>query len=1541
MEQELLLPGTEDATAQKEPGLSRFVSVEVRTARTVNGASRAASVTPPTPLPDDVAEDDIVELEFEKDGKTWKQWTTVEELRKTVESQPTRDGRFIVPRTWVAKDASRGVGAIALKALKIFGIDTQDRFAEKGAQVLAAAIAEKFESEIEKQGHPFGLYKYNNPARINARDRLPTLDDVKKLPGDGPYLVFIHGTASSSTGSFGKLIADEDLKELLAREEEEKKAAAEKSKSSATDWQPKPLTDDDLKRSKDWNQLLKKYGDRILALEHRTFSVSPIQNALDLANLLPQGARLHLVSHSRGGLVGDLICLAQASSDPKDFDKIFDKLTAAFLTKSGDDKELKAAREKQRQDLKTLWGTLRKQEIKVERFVRVACPAHGTTLASKRMDYLASGLLNAVGRIPIIDANPLLDIGYDWLKSLLLTLVKKKADPSALPGIEAMVPDSPLIEFLNHQELTTDADLGVIAGDIEVGDLKLSIPALVGNAFFWAQNDLVVNTKSMAEGIRRAKAFRFFDQGATVCHFNYFFNDKTRTKLTEWLLRADDEMVENFLEVQRVARSTRGGDQAEVHWLEAEDPLPPPYTFQVGMLHGDLRYAAHPVAVGHYNDDGIISAEKIIDGLLGEPLSRRHEMRLYPGPVGTSEVILAPPGSPIKGTLVIGLGDVGDINMEAVRQSVSAAALRFALAVLERSSKGKKQPANGKPVSAAFSSLLIGTYGGHALSIKDAVSAIIQGTLHANEILRERGLKDHVWIDRLQLVELYEDVAIEALHALHDLAKEPPLDFIGKVEIKVNPPLLQSRDGGRYQRPPSDFDAYWWRRIQITGAKKASCGGATNLPALKLKPELQNAELKYIEALLSDAAQSPEKLKLAASYLHPFLFPQPQKEDDCDGGLEFLVLTDRARAEGALQAMEKRKVDWLVKTAMRDTNCDKDLAVVLYELLVPNTLKEQAEHVVLVVDREAARYPWELMTERSRLDKPLVTRIGLLRQFKTTDYRPNPQPSRGQNALVVGDPANTGLIELLGAQQEALAVTQKLKTARYDVRPVIKQGSEAILKELFAREYQIVHIAAHGIFNPEQPDQSGIVLEDGQLLTTKEITNLRTVPDLVFINCCFLGEMEQQIVVSTEYPHRLAASVAEELIKMGVRAVVAAGWAVDDSAATKFAEEFYQKMLTGECFGNAVLHARAVTYDKYPGTNTWGAYQCYGNPGFRLRTWTGVKGDGKPELYSHREYRDALKSIAQMADVGRPSRNRWLRERLQEMRADISAKELENKLLDGEMLAEFGDAWHALGDFDQAITYYRAAVAKEDSKISLKAVEKLSNFECRHAEKLWLREQKGKATDTSKKATGPFNPTDLLDDAERRINWLLDLNKGQNTPEQLALKGRIYKARAILAGKDKDARLKHLRTAKGFYEQGHKENKAPKTYQLANLIACRVLLGERRGLDDLLKSYKQMASKESEQGSDFWAKVALPDFTLLQHLVKGDLPQRQSSLLKSYQEAFDAGPKLSEADSVLTQMDFLAAMMGEDTAPAGIEAAAVIQKLRDELGKPLNAAAGK
>jgi CHAT domain-containing protein len=1492
MDQKLLLPGTEIEDVEKESGLEKFVKIEMKTARMVDPVSRGAGDAAFTPLPDDTADDDIVELEFESGDRRWKQWMTVDQLREIRQQRVSRgegDGQYFIPHSWEAKDTSRGLGTIALKALKIFGIDTPEKLAEKGAKKAVAAIAEYFESMIEEQGHTFGLYRYTDPLKIESKD---IIRDPKKLDGAGPYLVFLHGTASSSIGSFGKLAGTEE-----------------------------------------WKQMQETYGDRILALDHRTFSVSPIRNALDLAELLPEEARLHLVSHSRGGLVGEMMCLAGAGESRAKFDA----LTEVFTQKAGDDEALKAERERQREELKTLWDLLLKKKIAIDRFVRVACPAHGTTLASKRMDYLASGLLNAVGFIPGVKGNPALEVGYDWLKALLMTLVKKKADPRDLPGIEAMIPDSPLIQFLNNPELKTKSDLGVIAGDIEVGNLKLTIPALVGNAFFWAKNDLVVNTKAMYEGIRRSdKAYYFFAQGSAVCHFNYFLNDETRVKLREWLMRGDDAIAENFREVFRDVSNARG-EATVSDWLEKEEPAAaagPVYTLTVKLSHGDLRHAKHPVAVGHYDGDGIVSAEKYLDRLLGGRLADRLRMRLYPGPVGTAEVIYGGRGSAPRGALILGLGEMGEINADVVRLGITTAALRHAISIAEQG----VSTSTGEYRSAAFSSLLIGTYGGNALRVKESVAAIIQGAISANRTLYLQGMWDRARIDEIEIVEIYEDVAIQAVRAAHKLSQDKSSTFADEVTIKVEPESLNAVGGGRYHRPMEELETYWYGRIQITGAKdgRAATGGSAmaKLPKIfDLDPTHHITKQYFVDRLIEEAVRTPKKRAQLAEIVTELLTGDGGAAAAGGGGLEFLVLTDRARVEASMQSTQRRLVDWLVEQSISRTQYDEEVSVSLFELLIPNDLKSRTENVVLVVDRDAAQYPWELMTDRTYPNEPIATRMGILRQFKTADFRSNPRPARGSSALVVGDTINTGLLRLDGAQAEAKMVATMLRgapgRALYNVQEHIAADGKTIINDLFAREYEILHIAAHGIYDADNPDKSGVVLGDGRFLTAKELVNLRTVPDLVFINCCHLGKVErtEERRLETEYPHRLAASVAEELIKMGVKAVVAAGWAVDDAAAEKFAGVFYKQMLDGEAFGVAVLEARKETHRDFSLTNTWGAYQCYGNPNFRLNLQGGGRGGGDDDrFYSKREYRDQLKSIAERPDFQNEKSNKWAREQLLKMEKAVrDGMAGGGSLSDGEVWTEFGNAWRALGNFKEAIGFYREAIGNKDAKASLKAVESLANLECRYAMQLWERsaekkpKQTGRASKKRAKADGRGAKleeiNELLEDAKKRFDWLLSL---QVTSERLALIGKVYKCMATVAAAKSD-READLKLAREHYKKAYdlavknEESAGARLYPATNYIACSLgLPGQNKNeLAKLIRESYAALPPSLERETDFWTRVIKPDLELLERLLNGDLAPRKDEIIESYKMAFAFRVKPSEAESVLGGIKFLMTILSE------------------------------
>ncbi len=140
-----------------------------------------------------------------------------------------------------------------------------------------------------------------------------------------------------------------------------------------------------------------------------------------------------------------------------------------------------------------------------------------------------------------------------------------------------------------------------------------------------------------------------------------------------------------------------------------------------------------------------------------------------------------------------------------------------------------------------------------------------------------------------------------------------------------------------------------------------------------------------------------------------------------------------------------------------------------------------------------------------------------------------------------------------------------------------------------------------------------MVIGNDVFLTTADIEQMSTVPELVFVNCCHLGKENASHEKYYRDRYKLAANIGTQLIEIGVKAVIAAGWAVNDDAASDFATIFYSRMFAGYNFGDAVREARSFIYEKYRlSNNTWGAYQCYGDPFYKLINRSTAKKDNAP-----------------------------------------------------------------------------------------------------------------------------------------------------------------------------------------------------------------------------------------------------------------------------------------------------------------------------------------
>ncbi|PID34462.1 MAG: hypothetical protein CR976_00120, partial [Thiotrichales bacterium] len=124
----------------------------------------------------------------------------------------------------------------------------------------AGAKALMWTIESRLVGEP-GLYHWRDK-HIRISDFADVEDESLQRAAENnePILIFIHGTASSTISSFGDLQTGDD--------------------------------------EGNWDNLTRGFAGRVYGYEYRSFSRSPLENALALAKSLPKGSRLSLITHS-------------------------------------------------------------------------------------------------------------------------------------------------------------------------------------------------------------------------------------------------------------------------------------------------------------------------------------------------------------------------------------------------------------------------------------------------------------------------------------------------------------------------------------------------------------------------------------------------------------------------------------------------------------------------------------------------------------------------------------------------------------------------------------------------------------------------------------------------------------------------------------------------------------------------------------------------------------------------------------------------------------------------------------------------------------------------------------------------------------------------------------------------------------------------------------------------------------------------------------------------------------------------------------------
>jgi hypothetical protein len=343
-------------------------------------------------------------------------------------------------------------------------------------------------------------------------------------------------------------------------------------------------------------------------------------------------------------------------------------------------------------------------------------------------------------------------------------------------------------------------------------------------------------------------------------------------------------------------------------------------------------------------------------------------------------------------------------------------------------------------------------------------------------------------------------------------------------------------------------------------------------------------------------------------------------------------------------------------------------------------------------------------------------------------------------------------------------------------------------------------------------------------------------PEFVFINCCYSGREGAAGAAGDDPALRrqravLAASLALKFIDMGARAVVAAGWQVDDEAALLFAQCFYEKLLDGVPFGEAVRDARRKVHDAHGrATNTWGAYQCYGDPSWSLGdTHADPRASGETSRLRGAERsmsaRELASRIAQVAAVAGDKPAPVVVRQLDGVVAAVGADPVRRDWVrDSRVRAALARAYRELGEHRKAAEYLQRGARTAYSDVAIGQLDQLVNSLARVGD-----------DDATAAARQLLDLLQTVGDAERAA-WPLTSQREHEPSaysERLCLGGSIHlrtASRLLEAGGDPAQALRALRHAAEDFGAGFRaklkegDKLERRTYALSNALLAAALL---------------------------------------------------------------------------------------------------------------------
>lgn len=250
--------------------------------------------------------------------------------------------------------------------------------------------------------------------------------------------------------------------------------------------------------------------------------------------------------------------------------------------------------------------------------------------------------------------------------------------------------------------------------------------------------------------------------------------------------------------------------------------------------------------------------------------------------------------------------------------------------------------------------------------------------------------------------------------------------------------------------------------------------------------------------------------------------------------------------------------------------------------------------------------PWELLYLKqpgrpAKTDSYFLVEKGLFRWVSNTRYAPTELRLRdGAFKHVVPKYPSASGYALAGAQQER----EMLETdfSAQAITPTSKAVKQALIKP---EENDIVHFACHGLAESSSIWNSGLLMkgkmngsnyaqDDLSYEWTSMFADLHSIEasgPLIFLNACQTGRQGYNLTGTGGF--------AQAFINAGASAFIGSHWSVGDHPALEFSKTFYRELIdNGDTIMDAVTKARAAAKNKQE--VTWLAYAVYADPYARI-----------------------------------------------------------------------------------------------------------------------------------------------------------------------------------------------------------------------------------------------------------------------------------------------------------------------------------------------------